>query len=150
MTIMSIQQTIIEEMTMLKGQYDAMVDYIIAIGNEIPPLDPQEKKEENLVADCLSHVWIVPTYHNDSLSLQGDSDSMVTKGLLALLLRVFSEQTINDILHSNLFFIEQLGLHKILSMRRKGGMQAIIQHIYNLAKTYKKIKINKNEQICGL
>lgn len=135
LTMLEIQRNIVDEMSILCGQRDVMVDYIIALGREVEALPVAEQVDSCLVMGCLSKVWIVPTYRDGVLLLRGYSDALITRGLLALLLRVFSGQRSALIVSELIFFVEAIGLDRVISTQRRGGLHAMIDHIKILARS---------------
>ncbi len=126
--ITTIQNEIIEEFAVFDNKND-IYDYIIELGRELPAFPEQHRKDENLIKGCQSRVWIYPTVQQDHLVLYGDSDSTLVKGLVALILRVFSEQKPADIAQVELFFMDKIGLQALLSMNRANGLAAMIKQI---------------------
>ncbi len=107
--------------------------YLIEIGEKLPPLDEKYKVEENKVHGCQSQVWVVAHKDGDTVIFQADSDSAITRGLIALLVGLFSGATANEIADANLSIIEQLGFAKHLSMSRANGFASMIQKVKQLA-----------------
>lgn len=109
--------------------------YLIELGEELPLLQESEKIEENKVHGCQSQVWLVHKVEQEKIIFHADSDSTIVKGILAILLRVFSERTPQEILNAPLDFIEEIGLSKHLSMNRSNGLSAMIAKIKEIAKS---------------
>ena len=138
MTINEIQDEIIQE---FEGIDDWMDKYqmLIDLGNDLEPLSEQYKTEENLIDGCQSRVWIYCEVRNVErevrnedvkvLHLRADSDALIVKGIVALLLRVLNDQRPEDILAADLYFIEQIGLREHLSPTRSNGLLAMIRQI---------------------
>ncbi|MBR1468968.1 MAG: SufE family protein [Prevotella sp.] len=141
MTINELQDQIIEE---FEGFDDWMDKYqmLIDLGSELDPLDEQFKTEQNLIDGCQSRVWVYCEPRNDGdegktrLHLQADSDALIVKGIVALLLRVLSDQTPQDILSADLYFIERIGLRDHLSPTRSNGLLAMVKQIKVYALAY--------------
>ena len=113
---------------------------IIEMGDELPQITEQEKKDENLIEGCQSRVWIVCEAHDDgTLHFRADSDALIVKGIAAMLLKIYDGQTPSAILNSPLFFIERLNLTGHLSPTRSNGLSSMIQRI----KTYAKDRVEK-------
>ncbi len=128
MSIQKIQEEIIEEFS----GYDDWMDkysYLIELGNDLAPLDAKDKNEQNLIQGCQSRVWLVAEMHDGKIYFRGESDAIIVKGLLALLLRVVSGHTPQELLSSELFFIEATGLGQNLSPTRSNGLLAMIKQI---------------------
>ena len=134
MTINEIQDEIIEE---FEGFDDWMDKYqmLIDLGNDLEPLPEQYKTEQNLIDGCQSRVWVqcdlVPAAKGDAnvMHLQADSDALIVKGIVALLLRVLNDHTPQEILDADLYFIERIGLREHLSPTRSNGLLAMVRQI---------------------
>lgn len=137
MTIDEIQQEIIDEFSI----YDDWMDkyaYIIEQGNALPPLDERYKTPENIIQGCQSRVWLQTDFGSDGkLHLQAESDAVIVKGLLALVLRVFNNRTPDEILGTDLRFMKEIGLTEHLSPTRANGLLAVIKQIRFYAMAYK-------------
>ena len=137
MTIKEIQNEIIEEFAI----YDDWMDkyqYIIDMGKELPLIDPKYKTEENLIKGCQSQVWFHAELLDNKVVFTADSDAVITKGLAALMIRIFSNQPPKDILNSDLEFMEKIGLQQHLSPTRANGLLAMIKQIKYFAVAYSK------------
>jgi cysteine desulfuration protein SufE len=136
MTINEIQDQIIEEFS---GFDDWMDRYslLIDLGNELAPLPEDKKTEQNLIDGCQSKVWIDAHIEDGKLILQGDSDAILVKGIVALLLQVLSGHTPAEILDADLYFIEQTGLQEHLSPTRSNGLLSMVKQIRIYALAYK-------------
>lgn len=134
MTINEIQDEIIEE---FEGFDDWMDKYqmLIDLGNDLEPLPEQYKTEQNLIDGCQSRVWVqcdlVPAAEGEApvMHLQADSDALIVKGIVALLLRVLNDHTPQEILDADLYFIERIGLREHLSPTRSNGLLAMVRQI---------------------
>ena len=132
-----IQNKIIEEFSLFDDWMDKY-QYIIEIGKDLKGLEENEKKDEFLVRGCQSNVWIIPDYKNGKLFFKADSDAFISKGIVALLLKVFNGRPPKEILNTNLFFIKEIGLEEHLSMNRANGLNGMIEKIKEYAKMYDK------------
>lgn len=135
MTTEQIQQDIIEEF----GAFDDWMDkyqMIIDLGNELPPLKPEYKTEDNLIEGCQSRVWLNAEMRDGLLHLEADSDAIITKGLIGLLIRVLSDQTPKDILECDVHFIDAIGLTQHLSPTRSNGLLSMLKQIKTYALAY--------------
>jgi len=128
MSIEENQDRIIAEMSARDDLMDKY-EYIIDSGKELAQNGGQLRKDENLIEGCQSKVWIKAELVNDKIHLYGDSDSLITKGMIALLIRVLNNQSPGDILGAKLYFIYETGLQAHLSPARSDGLAAIINHI---------------------
>jgi cysteine desulfuration protein SufE len=128
MQINEIQDRIVEEISV----WDDLTDkykYIIDMAKGLAMPDEQLRSEEYLIHGCQSSVWIKVEYKDDKINLWGDSDSLITKGMIALLIRVLNNQPVEQILDADLYFIHEAGLSSHLSPARADGLAAIINHI---------------------
>ena len=127
-TINEIQDEIIEEFA---GFDDWMDKYqlLIDLGNEQEPLDEKYKIESNLIDGCQSRVWLQADYHDGIIDFSAESDALIVKGIVALLIRVLSGQTPQDILDAELYFIDEIGLKEHLSPTRSNGLLAMVKQM---------------------
>jgi cysteine desulfuration protein SufE len=106
---------------------------LIDLGNEQPPLDEQYKTESNLIDGCQSRVWLQADYENGVIHFQAESDALIVKGIVSLLIRVLSDHTPKEILDADLYFIDEIGLKEHLSPTRSNGLLAMIKQIRSYA-----------------
>ena len=134
MTINERQDEIIEEFA---GFDDWMDKYqlLIDLGNEQEPLDEKYKIEQNLIDGCQSRVWLQADYADGKIHFSAESDALIVKGIVALLIRVLSDATPQEILGADLYFIEEIGLKEHLSPTRSNGLLAMVKQmrVYALA-----------------
>ncbi|MFA5302350.1 MAG: SufE family protein [Bacteroidales bacterium] len=128
MTIPEKQQKIVEEFSFLEDWMDKY-EYLIELGKNLTPLEAQSKQDKNLIKGCQSRVWLDVTRENGKLYFKADSDALITKGIISLLVHVFSGHTPGEILDSNMDFIEKIGLKEHLSPTRANGLLSMIQQI---------------------
>ena len=135
MTINELQDEVIEE---FEGFDDWMDKYqmLIDLGNDLEPLPEQYKTEQNLIDGCQSRVWVQCDIQDGVMHLQADSDALIVKGIVALLLRVLSDHTPQEILSADLYFIERIGLREHLSPTRSNGLLAMVRRIREYASEY--------------
>ncbi len=128
MTINEIQDEIIDEFS---GFDDWMDKYqlLIDLGNEQVPLDERYKVESNLIDGCQSRVWLQADYADGIITFTAESDALIVKGIVALLIRVLSGHTPQEILDADLYFIEQIGLKEHLSPTRSNGLLAMVKQM---------------------
>jgi cysteine desulfuration protein SufE len=138
MTIEQVQQEIIEEFSVYEDWMDKY-GYLIELGNELKDLDPKEKIDQNLIKGCQSRVWLVAEMENGIINFRGESDAVIVKGLVALLLRVVSGRSAKELLENELHFIDDLGLKQHLSPTRSNGLLAMIKQIRLYAVAYNKM-----------
>lgn len=135
MTTEEIQQEIIEEFSAFDDWMDKY-QMIIDLGNELPPLDAAYKTEDNLIDGCQSRVWLHAELRNGLIHFEADSDAIITKGLIGLLIRVLSDQTPGDILDCDVHFIDEIGLTQHLSPTRSNGLLSMLKQIKTYALAY--------------
>lgn len=135
MTIKEIQEEIIDEFSMF-DDWMQRYEYLIEIGRSLPQISESFKKDENLIKGCQSKVWLHAELDNGIVIYTADSDAILTKGIIALLLRVFSNQTPADILEAEPFFIDEIGLKEHLSPTRANGLVSMIKQIKLFALAY--------------
>ena len=138
MNIEVVQQEIIEEFSVFEDWMDKY-SYLIELGNELKELDPKEKNEQNLIKGCQSRVWLVAEQKDGKIYFRGESDAVIVKGLVALLLRVVSGRTPEEIIENDLHFIDDLGLKQHLSPTRSNGLLAMVKQIRLYAVAYSRI-----------
>lgn len=136
MTINEIQDEIIEEFAGLDDWMDKY-QLLIDLGNEQEPLDERYKVESNLIDGCQSRVWLQADYHNGMIDFTAESDALIVKGIVALLIRVLSGHTPDEILGADLYFIEQIGLKDHLSPTRSNGLLAMVKQMRMYALAFK-------------
>ena len=128
MTIKEIQEEIVDEFSMF-DDWMQRYEHIIEEGKALPVIDEAHKTKENLISGCQSKVWLHAAMHNNTLTFTADSDAILTKGIVALLLRVFNNQTPAAILEADLFFVDDIGLKEHLSPTRANGLVSMIKQI---------------------
>ena len=135
-TINEIQDEIIEEFA---GFDDWMDKYqlLIDLGNEQKPLDEKYKTESNLIDGCQSRVWLQADYHDGIIDFTAESDALIVKGIVALLIRALSGHTPQEILDAELYFIDQIGLKEHLSPTRSNGLLAMVKQMRMYALAFK-------------
>jgi cysteine desulfuration protein SufE len=143
MTINEIQQEIIEEFSGFEDWMDKY-SYLIEIGNEMAPIDAKYKVENNLIRGCQSRVWLHQDFIDGKIIFEAESDALIVKGLVALLLRVYSNRTPKEILESEPRFIDQIGLRQHLSPTRSNGLLAMVKQMKLYALAYEKISAKNN------
>lgn len=134
--INDIQDEIIEEFEGLTDWMDRYA-YIIEMGNAMPPLDERYKTPDNIIDGCQSRVWLQADYSDGVIHFQADSDAIIVKGIISMLVRTLSGRTPEEILDAELYFIEKIGLHEHLSPTRSNGLLAMIKQIRAYAFAFK-------------
>ncbi|MBQ9216942.1 MAG: SufE family protein [Muribaculaceae bacterium] len=127
MTINQLQDEIIEEFEGFDDWMDRYA-YIIELGNAMPPLEEMYKTSDNLIDGCQSRVWLQADYADGLVTYQADSDALIVKGIVSLVVRVLSGHTPQEILDADLYFIERIGLRDHLSPTRSNGLLAMVKH----------------------
>lgn len=136
MTINNIQDEIIEEFEGIDDWMDRYA-YIIELGSQLPPFDEKLKTPENLIEGCQSRVWIVADLDKEGkVNFRADSDALIVKGIVALLLRVVSGHTPREILDADLYFINRIGLSEHLSPTRSNGLVSMVRQMRNYATAF--------------
>ncbi len=128
MDIQDIQNEIIDEFAFF-NDWTERYEYLISLGKDLSPLDEAYKTPDNLISGCQSQVWLHASQDGDRIIFKADSDAILTKGVIALLLRVFSNQSAQDILSADIGFIDKIGLKEHLSPTRANGLASMIKHI---------------------
>ena len=128
MSINDIQNEIIEEFSMFED-WEERYQYMIDLGKTLPLIDDQYKTDENIIKGCQSKVWVHAELKDDKLFFTADSDAIITKGIVAILIRVFSNQSPETILKTNTDFIDEIGLKEHLSPTRANGLVSMIKKI---------------------
>ena len=135
-TIEEIEQEIIEEFSLFDS-LDDKYEYIIDLGKKLQPLEDQYKKDENKVRGCQSTVWLVADYKDGKIYYKAESDAVIVKGLISMLIRVLSGQTPDDIVNAKLDFIREIGMMSHLAQTRSNGLLAMVKQMKNYALAYK-------------
>lgn len=138
MSMEKIQQEIIEEFSMYEDWMDKYA-YLIELGNDLEALDTKDKNDQNIIKGCQSRVWLVAELKDGKIYFRGESDAVIVKGLVALLLRVVSGRTPQELLQTELHFIDDLGLKQHLSPTRSNGLLSMVKQIRLYAVAYSKI-----------
>ena len=128
MTISEIEEEIIDEFNLFDDWMERY-EYLIELGKSLPLIDDQYKIEENIIKGCQSKVWLYSKMNDSKINFTADSDAILTKGLVALLLRVFTNQTPKDILAADTIFIDKIGLREHLSPTRANGLVSMLKQI---------------------
>lgn len=138
MTIEEVQQTIIADFSVYEDWMDKYT-YLIELGNELESIDATYKTDQNLIRGCQSRVWLQQKLVGEKLIFEAESDALIVKGLVALLLKVFSDRTPQEILDAEPHFIDEIGLRQHLSPTRSNGLMAMVKQIKLYALAYKQI-----------
>lgn len=128
MTIKEIQEEIVDEFAMFDDWMERY-EYIIDLGKNLPLIDEAYKTEDNIIKGCQSKVWVYAEKQDDKIVFTADSDAILTKGIIAILIRVFSNQKAEDILNADMSFVDEIGLKEHLSPTRANGLVSMIKKI---------------------
>ena len=139
MTLNEVQDNIIDEFSLFDDWMDKY-NLLIDLGKELPVIDPRFKVKDFLIEGCHSKVWLHPEYDGRIISFTADSDAIITRGIVSLLIKVLSDRTPEEILTADLYFIEKIGLRQNLSPTRSNGLLSMVRQIKLYAMAYDAIK----------
>ena len=124
----NIQDAIIEEFSMFDDWLDKY-DYLISLSDTLPAMDPALRNEKNLIEGCQSRVWVASEMRDGKMYYSADSDAIITKGIVALLVRVMNGRTAEEVATMELYFIDEIGLGENLSPTRSNGLRAMVKQM---------------------
>ena len=136
MTINEVQDNIIDEFSLFDDWMDKY-NLLIDIGKNLPVIDPKFKVKDYLIEGCQSKVWLYPEYDGHVITFSADSDAIITRGIVALLIKVLTNRTPEEIIGSDLYFIDRIGLKQNLSPTRSNGLLAMVRQMKLYALAYK-------------
>ena len=136
MTINELQDNVIEEFSAFDDWMDKYA-LLIDLGNSLPPLDEKYKTESNLIEGCQSRVWLQADYADGKIVFKGESDAVIVKGIVSLLISILSGHTPQEILDADLYFIDKVGLKEHLSPTRSNGLVAMVKQMRLYAMAYR-------------
>lgn len=128
MSIQERQDEVIEEFEMFEDWMDKY-DYLISLGKELPLIQEDKKIEENIIKGCQSRVWLAADLKGDKIHFTADSDAIITKGIISLMIRVLTDSTPKEIMNSELYFIDKVGLKEHLSPTRSNGLVSMVKQM---------------------
>lgn len=131
-SINEIQDELIEEFSLFDDWADKY-EYLIDLGKKLAPLSEEFKTDENVIKGCQSRVWLYAYKKDDLLIFEADSEAVIVKGLISMLIRVLSHQKAEDILKADLYFIDQIGMSQHLAQTRSNGLLSMVKQIKNYA-----------------
>ena len=137
-SIQEIEEEIIDNFSLF-DEWEEKYEYVIDLGKKLPVLDDKYKLEENIIKGCQSTVWLVADYKDGRVFYQADSDAIIVKGLVSMLIQVLSGQSPQSILDANMDFINEIGMMKHLAQTRSNGLVAMIKQMKNYALAYQMI-----------
>ncbi|ALM08372.1 Fe-S metabolism protein SufE [Sediminicola sp. YIK13] len=135
MSIKEIQEEIVDEFSMFED-WMQRYEYMIELGKSLPMIEEQYKTDDNIIKGCQSKVWVHAELEDDKLVFTADSDAIITKGIIAILIRVFSNQKPKDIMGADTEFIDEIGLKEHLSPTRANGLVSMIKQLKMYAIAY--------------
>lgn len=136
-TVNTIQDEIISEFSLLDGDMEMTVFYIMELGQKLPDMLEADKIEDNVVKGCQSKVWLTAKLDGDKIYFSADSNTAITKGLVSLLVRIFNGQSPNAVLNSELYFINKIGMERFIGTQRSNGFAAMIKQMKMYALAFK-------------
>jgi cysteine desulfuration protein SufE len=139
MNINEIQDSIVDEFSVFDDwmdKYNLIIDY----GKDLPPIDPKFKVKDFLIEGCQSKVWLHPEFNGDKISFTADSDAIITRGIIGLLIKVLSGRTPQELLAADLYFIDKIGLRQNLSPTRSNGLLSMVRQMKLYAMAYNELK----------
>ena len=142
MTINELQESIIEEFSIFDDWMDKYA-LLIDLGNLLEPLDERQKTQQNIIVGCQSRVWLNAEFKDGIVTYQGESDAVLVKGIVSLLIKVLSGHTPNEILETDLYFIDEIGLKEHLSPTRSNGLVAMVKQMKMYALAFKSVSEGK-------
>ena len=137
MSIEKIQKEIINEFSLLDGDMEMTLFYIIELGQKLPALAEELRIEDNIVKGCQSKVWLAAELKNDKVHFQADSNTAITKGLVSLLIRILSNQRPEDIVNADLFFMQEIKMDRFIGTQRSNGFASMIRQMKWYALAFK-------------
>ena len=138
------QKEIVEEFSVFEDWLDRY-NYLIELGNDLPAIDPRYRSSEYLINGCQSKVWLFADFVDGKLHYKADSDAIIVKGIVALLVKLMNNRTPEEILENELFFIDEIGLRQNLSPTRSNGLLAMVKKMRLYAMAYKAKEKQKKE-----
>lgn len=138
MSIKDIQNEIIDEFSLFED-WIQKYEYLIELGKSIKPIKEENKIDSNLIKGCQSKLWLHAEFSKGKMVYTADSEAIITKGIAAILLRVFSNQTPNDIINSNVDYIDKIGLKEHLSPTRANGLMSLVKQLKYYALAFSKL-----------
>ncbi len=137
MTIDQIQDEIINEFSLLDGDMEMAVLYLMELGQKLPEMNEADKSEDNIVKGCQSKVWLDAVRTDDKIFFSADSNTAITKGLASLLVRILSGQSMDLILNADLYFVHKIKMERFIGTQRSNGFAAMVKQMKLYALAYK-------------
>ena len=142
MTLNELQESIIEEFSIFDDWMDKYA-LLIDLGNLLEPLEEKQKTQQNIIVGCQSRVWLNAEFKDGIVTYQGESDAVLVKGIVSLLIKVLSGHTPDEILETDLYFIDEIGLKEHLSPTRSNGLVAMVKQMKMYALAFKSVTSSK-------
>ena len=145
-TVNEVQDEVIEEFSMLDGDMEMTIGYIMELGDQLPEMAESLKTEDNIVKGCQSKVWLNATTDGNVVNFDADSNTAITKGLVSILVRIVNGRSPQEIVDADFYFIDKIGLNRFIGTQRSNGLGAMMKQmkIYGLAFSAKAEKQNSN------
>lgn len=140
MSINELQDEIIEEFELFEDDWEGKYEYIIDLGKKLSTLAEEFKTDDNIIKGCQSVVWLNAKYENGLVIFEGDSQSIIVKGLVNMLLKVLSKHSPTEILNADLYFIEKIGLTSHLAQTRSNGLASMVKQMKTYALAYQSLE----------
>lgn len=137
MTLNQIQDQIINDFSLLDGDMEMTVFYVMELGQRLPEMPEAEKTEQNIVKGCQSKVWLTASLDGNKVQFRADSNTAITKGLVSLLIRIFNGQSPEEILGADLYFMKKIGMERFIGTQRSNGFAAMIRQMKLYALAFK-------------
>lgn len=137
MSIIEIQDEIVNEFSLLEGDMEMTIFYLMELGQKLPEMKESDKTEDNIVKGCQSKVWLTADVKQGKLYFEADSNTAITKGLVSLLIRIYNGQTPESILNADLFFMHKIGMERFIGTQRSNGFAAMIKQMKLYALAFK-------------
>lgn len=129
MTITEIQDDIIADFSLFEDDMESKLFYLMDLGKRLPPITPAHQTEEYIVKGCQSKVWLFPVFEEGKLFFEADSNTEITKGLVSLLVKIWGGKTPEEIMSSELYFIEKIGMSHMIGSQRSNGFSSMIKQM---------------------
>ncbi|WP_159474037.1 SufE family protein [Dyadobacter sp. 3J3] len=139
MTINEAQDELIEDFELF-DDWDSKYEYIIDLGKQFPALQEEFKTEENIIKGCQSRVWLNASMDGELLKFEADSDAIITRGLIGMLVKVLSGHTPEEVASADLYFLEKVGLHQHLAQTRSNGLASMLKQMRAYGIAYQAVK----------
>jgi cysteine desulfuration protein SufE len=140
-TINEMQDEIVENFGLFDGDMESTLFYLMDLGKKLPPMIEEHKIEDYIVKGCQSKVWLYPDFKEGKVIFEADSNTEITKGLISLLIKLWNNRTPDEILQTDLYFIDKMGMSRMIGSQRSNGFSSMIKQMKMYALAYK-AKVN--------